>query len=600
MHFPFKNIFVVDFEFVSDPGERQKPVCVVFHEINSGETKKVWLEGKDPLTLTPPYPISESDLFVAYFSSAEWNCHLALGWPLPENVIDLYAEFRNMTNGLPGVSKKLLGACQHYGVTTISELEKESARQRIMRGPPYTEEEKCYIMEYCASDVFETAELFETMKEDPNFDTDRALLRGRYMGAVATMEYGGIPIDLETLTALKENWIQIQEKLILEIDRDFGVYEGTVFKINKFEKYLNDNGIAWPRTEKGNLEMKDDTFKEMCLRYPQLQGLKDLRYILGQLRLSELPVGSDSRNRCLLSPFASKTGRNQPSTSKFIFGPAVWLRSLIKPEKGKVLAYVDYSQQEFMIAAALSKDEEMKAAYASGDPYLSFAKKAGAAPEEATKATHVAVRDLFKQCVLGVQYGMGAESLALRIGKSIPYGKELIHHHKRVFFKYWEWSEHVLDTTLLNRKITTCFGWQMYVIGKEQKEARTIKNFPCQATGAEILRVACILLVENGIKIIAPIHDAILIECEEGEAEETILQAQKLMTKASTIVLGPENSIKTDVKVIKYPDRYADRRGIETWDKITHILKELEMERMSILSQNCRHSCLRTVGILDT
>lgn len=90
MHFPFKNIFVVDFEFVSDPGERQKPVCVVFHEINSGETKKVWLEGKDPLTLTPPYPISESDLFVAYFSSAEWNCHLALGWPLPENVIDLY------------------------------------------------------------------------------------------------------------------------------------------------------------------------------------------------------------------------------------------------------------------------------------------------------------------------------------------------------------------------------------------------------------------------------------------------------------------------------------------------------------------------------
>ena len=86
---------------------------------------------------------------------------------------------------------------------------------------------------------------------------------------------------------------------------------------------------------------------------PQLQGLKDLRYILGQLRLSEIPVGSDGRNRCLLSPFASKTGRNQPSKSKFIFGPAVWLRSLIKPEKGKVLAYIDFSQQEFLIAAAL-------------------------------------------------------------------------------------------------------------------------------------------------------------------------------------------------------------------------------------------------------
>jgi DNA polymerase I len=586
----FKNIFVIDFEFVADPGERPKPVCVVFHEINSGETKKVWLEGKDPITINPPYPIGEDSLFIAYYSSAEWNCHLALGWPLPANVIDLYTEFRNITNGLLGVSKSLLGACKHYGVTTISETEKDSARIRIMQGPPYSEEEKSYIMEYCASDVLETIELFENMIADSNFDIPRALLRGRYMEAVATMEHNGIPIDIDTLNSLKENWVQIQERLIQDIDRDYVVYEGTTFKINKFEQYLNDNGIAWPRTEKGNLELKDDTFKQMCLRYPQLQKLKDLRYILGQLRLSDIPVGSDSRNRCLLSPFASKTGRNQPSTSKFMFGPAVWLRSLIKPEKGKVLAYVDYSQQEFMIAAALSNDEEMKAAYTSGDPYLSFAKKAGAAPEEATKSTHETVRDLFKQCVLGVQYGMGPESLAFRIGKSTPYAQELLHHHKRVYSKYWAWCDHVLDTTLLNRRITTCFGWQMYVFGKERKEARTIKNFPCQATGAEILRIACILLVENGIKIIAPIHDAILIECEESEADETILLAQKLMTKASTIVLGPENPIKTEAKIIGYPDRYTDKRGIETWDRIINILGELKTEGTAFLSDDCRHS----------
>ena len=234
----------------------------------------------------------------------------------------------------------------------------------------------------------------------------------------------------------------------------------------------------------------------------------------------------------------------------------------MKPGKGKVLAYVDYSQQEFMIAAALSNDEEMKAAYDSGDPYLSFAKQAGAAPPEATKATHEAIRDLFKQCVLGVQYGMGPDSLALRIGKSTPYAKELLHHHKRVYQKYWAWCDHVLDTTLLFRKITTCFGWQMYVFGQEKKEARTIKNFPCQATGAEILRVACILLVENNIKIIAPVHDAVLIECDEEEAEETILQAQKSMTKASTIVLGSDNPIKTDAKVIKYPEGTPTKEGL--------------------------------------
>ena len=55
-------------------------------------------------------------------------------------------------------------------------------------------------------------------------------------------------------------------------------------------------------------------------------------------------------------------------------------------------------QQEFGIAAALSGDPLMMEAYRSGDPYLAFAKQAGAAPPDATKATHKAVRDQFKAC----------------------------------------------------------------------------------------------------------------------------------------------------------------------------------------------------------
>jgi hypothetical protein len=69
------------------------------------------------------------------------------------------------------------------------------------------------------------------------------------------------------------------------------------------------------------------------------------------MRLNKLP-GSDDRNRCMLSAFAV-TGRNTPSNTKFIFGPAVWLRFLITPPPAG-LAYIDYSQQEIGIAAALS------------------------------------------------------------------------------------------------------------------------------------------------------------------------------------------------------------------------------------------------------
>ena len=108
---------------------------------------------------------------------------------------------------------------------------------------------------------------------------------------------------------------------------------------------------------------------------------------MGELRLEALAVGPDGRNRCLLSAFRSRTGRNQPSNSKFIFGPATWLRSLIKPEPGMALAYVDFSSQEMGIAAALSGDAALLEAYRSGDVYLSFAKQAGLAPPDATKAT---------------------------------------------------------------------------------------------------------------------------------------------------------------------------------------------------------------------
>jgi hypothetical protein len=110
-----------------------------------------------------------------------------------------------------------------------------------------------------------------------------------------------------------------------------------------------------------------------------------------EIRLfDDLAIGPDGRNRTGLSPFRARTGRNQPSNAKFVFGPSRWLRSLIKPEPGRAVAYIDYGQQEHGIGAALSGDEAMQAAYRSGDPYLAFGKQCGAIPPDGTKATHAA------------------------------------------------------------------------------------------------------------------------------------------------------------------------------------------------------------------
>src|SRR5262249_6482488 len=140
-------------------------------------------------------------------------------------------------------------------------------------------------------------------------------------------------------------------------------------------------GIPWPRLDSGRLALDDGTFRDLARAYPEQIGpLRELRYALSQLRLNDLAVGPDGRNRVMLSAFQSRTGRNQPSNSKYIFGPAVWLRGLIQPGPGQAVAYIDWEQQEFGIAAALSGDPAMREAYLSGDPYLAFAKQAGAVP----------------------------------------------------------------------------------------------------------------------------------------------------------------------------------------------------------------------------
>jgi hypothetical protein len=102
---PFPQIWAVDFEFISRPGERPGPVCLVACELRSGELIRVWQDDLRRLH-APPYPTDSSALFVAYLASAELGCHLALGWSMPERILDLYAEQKAATNGRQGYGRQ--------------------------------------------------------------------------------------------------------------------------------------------------------------------------------------------------------------------------------------------------------------------------------------------------------------------------------------------------------------------------------------------------------------------------------------------------------------------------------------------------------------
>ena len=320
---------------------------------------------------------------------AELSCFLALSWPFPANIIDLFAEFRVETNGLPTMAgNSLLGACAISGSIRWVPRARPHARPDHCRRPVVAVGRRM-ILDYCQGDVDATARLFERMRpriEGRRHGMAHALIRGRYMAAVSRMEHCGIPIDVALLRRLAGSWEAIKLDLIGEMDGGrFGYDDGGHFRRRLFAGYLHRNGIAWPRLASGELDLGRDAVRERAGAHPELAEFKQLRVDLGQLRLSDLPVGSDHRNRCLLSPFGTKTGRNAPSSSRFLFGLPGWLRNLILPPEGYGVAYVDWAAQEFAIAAVLSGDQRMIEAYETGDPYLAFCKQTGLAPEDATK-----------------------------------------------------------------------------------------------------------------------------------------------------------------------------------------------------------------------
>ena len=566
----FKEVWCIDTEFYPEGGEGGLPraVCLFGREIRSGREIRLWQD--ELLSLKQcPYDTGPDSITVCYYASAEMGVFLSLNWPLPKWVLDLYAEFRCQTNGHYYTNGAgLLGALSWFGEPAISATEKDIYREVILNGAgQYSAEQRMKILNYCTQDVKYLERLLAAMQDHLH---EFALLRGRYMKAAAVMERNGIPVDVPLLQRIQDRWEDLKLNLIEEVDKNFHVFDGKVFKRDKFCDWLEKSEYSWPKLATGQPVLDEESFKDQCRTHPELEPLRQLRFMLSKLRKLDLSIGPDGRNRVLLSGFRAKSGRNAPSATKFVFGPATWIRSLIKPDEGKALAYVDWSSAEFGIAASLSGDPCMKEAYLSGDPYLAFARLAGAVPPEATKASHGFIRDTFKTAALGVQYGMGPRGLAVKLNIPQYDAFKLLSEHKRLFRGFWRWVEHIKDKATLDRQLTSVFGFQYHLVDSKPN-LRSVINYPMQANCAEMLRLATSWATENGIKVCAPVHDALLIESDEKDIKDAVRVTQFIMESASQKVLG-DFKIRTDASIVRYPDRYMDKRGLEMWDLVSNFI----------------------------
>jgi DNA polymerase-1 len=584
----YRRVWCLDFEYHQPKGHRPDPICMSAIDILSGEKIELWFE--DEGSRKCPFACDSRELFVSYYAVAEASIFLALKWPRPLRVLDLFVEFRNLRNGVrPSTGFKLNGALAFYGLRLVSKEVVELA----IRGKPFAPQERTLLQEYCADDRDALVRLLEPIFLEANL-TDplclgRALLHGREMAAFAQVEANGIPVDVEAFTPTSVHMPKIVAKFTAAVDKDYGVYEDGAFSAALFGQYLIDKKIAWPKLKSGRLALDDETFKRKAEEYPELLPLHKLRTTLGKVRLHKLTLGSDARNRVMLSPFQSITGRGQPSSAEFLYGPASWVRCFIKAPDGRALAYCDYASQEIAIAAVLSGDANLWADYATGDVYVAFAIEAGLLKPNADKGAVKAIRDQCKPLFLSINYGATAQGLATRARLPLETAVDLMRRHRLRYPDFWRWSDDMVNRALLGMPLETVLGWRMQWppgcgIGRKKNpgdpnimKGRTARNFLMQASGSEMLRLAVTMACEAGIMVIAPVHDAVAIEAADANIDGEVAHLHKIMLDASEIVLGRRIRVGNP-EIVRSGQRYVDSRGNALYEQIRAELDKLLLE----------------------
>lgn len=546
---------------------------------------------------------NQEEVFASYAVHAEITALLRCGIAV-DNVkcIDLMAECRMITMShkkyftqdgtLLGQVKCLLGK----DVTKDRE-EKDKMRDLILGAESWTNEEWESIMLYCYSDLAELEALFKKVveihyEENHPYTLQHALDRGEYVRMSAEMDYAskGFPVYGDAVETIFSNKDQVKTNIIFSLPNYWKVcYERKggkwTLKKKQIEELIRIRGWKdWRRTETGMPILKEDYLKELSLIIPEVSSLRTAIKSLNTLNSADLREQVvDGYIKPKTFAFTAVTGRNGlKPTAGYLLNLPAWLRRIINPHPDMYLAGFDWSQQEIAVAAALSGDTKLLEAYQTGDIYLALGKMSGHIPEDGTKSSHKKQRDLFKALQLGLGYGKGVQSLGYDIwgimqedGMSLIDAKikaqEIFNWHKRTFNTYWEWNNKLISQARSNGWIESLDGWTEWV-SRMTKDTQ-LKNFPSQANGAVMLRIATKKLYVAWKKgelppLLCSQHDAVWYNIEPQFKEDHSKKISEIFKISSIETIGVH--VRSDEKLFgmgkEYlPDNY-DQHHAKIWD----------------------------------
>jgi hypothetical protein len=186
---------------------------------------------------------------------------------------------------------------------------------------------------------------------------------------------------------------------------------------------------------------------------------------------------------------------------------------------------------------------------------------------------------------------MGRRALAFSIHRSESEAGELLGHHRRVFPRYWAWSERAVTEATLFGHYDLAFGWRVH--DGPGTDPPTLMNAPMQGNAAEMMRTAACLAYRAGVQIDTILHDAFLVEADVGDIDDAAATMRRCMDEASRVVLaGPV--VGTSCKVVRPGQRYVDQdrpAAIRMWDRVLRQLDQIERgQSVAPVRQACRAS----------
>lgn len=367
---------------------------------------------------------------------------------------------------------------------------------------------------------------------------------------LAEMEYRGIELDVSYLKKfdeeLKDSLSDIEQQIYGYADEQFNIASPSQLSEILFTKL----GLPTQGVKKGKTAYSTAANELEKLRavHPIIDLISKFREIskLMNTYVEPLPDQVDENNRLhtTYNMTVAQTGRlssEKPNLQNIPVKTDLGrkIRSSFVAGRGNVLISADYSQVELRIAALLSDDKDLMDLFNRDvDVHTATAAQVyGREPEDVTKNMR---RDA-KVINFGVMYGLSPHGLSMATGMTRDAAKTFIDKYFEMRPKLVSYIESLRAKASTEGYVETLFGRRrptpdVHSSNFAVREAamRAAINMPFQGTAADIMKLAMIKL-DSTLKpykkahMLLQIHDSILVECPEDQAEELMHKIKETM-----------------------------------------------------------------------